>query len=85
MTEENTPFRHMSSSLGKHMGDSMFRIASIHDRIFFSGIRRCLFWDEGHEDNSAKCVAVCVGSGSNDSLSGTWFQVRLPFHFTRDK
>lgn len=47
MTEENTPFRHMSSSLGTHMGDSMFHTASIHDRIFFSEICRCLFWDEG--------------------------------------
>lgn len=53
MTEENTPFRHMSSSLGKHTGDFMFRIASIHDGIFFSGICRNLFWDEGHEDNRA--------------------------------
>lgn len=58
MTEENTLFRHKSSSLGKNMGDSMFRTASIHDRIFFSGICRCFFWDEGHEDNSAKCLAL---------------------------
>lgn len=28
--------------------------------IFFSGICRCLFWDEGHEDSSAKCVALFV-------------------------
>lgn len=74
----------MSSSLGKHTGDSMFRIASIHDRIFFSEICRCLFWDEGFEDNSAKCVAACVESGSNGSLSCIWFQVRLPFHLTWD-
>lgn len=75
MTEENTPFKHTSSSLGKHRGDSMFRIACNHDRIFFSGIFRCLFWDEGHEDNSAKCVAPYVGSGSKNSLSSIRFQV----------
>ena len=54
--------------------------ASIHDTIFFSGICRCLFWDEGHKDNSAQCVVLFVwemdqmtawvASGSrSDSLS----------------
>lgn len=42
------------------MGDSMVRTASTHDRTFFSGICRCLFWHEGHEDSSAKCVALFV-------------------------
>lgn len=27
MTEENTPFRHTSSSLGKHTGESLLRTA----------------------------------------------------------
>lgn len=50
----------MSSFVEKHTGDSMFHIASTHDRIFFSGICRCLFWAEGHEDSSARCVALFV-------------------------
>lgn len=82
-------FRHMSSSLGKHMGNSMFPTAFIHDRIFFSGIWRCLFWDEGHQDNSAKCVAplmweldgiaAWVISGSRwDSFHLTWDNITSP-------
>ena len=59
ITEGNIPFRHELLS-GKHMGDPMFSVASTHDRIFFSGICRCLFWDEGHEDSSAKCMALFV-------------------------
>lgn len=59
MTEENTPFRHMTSSLGRHMDNSRFHKAFIHDRIFFSGICMCLFWDVGYEDNSARCVTLC--------------------------
>lgn len=58
MTEENTPFRHMSSSLWGSTRATL-RSASIHDRIFFSRICRYLFWDEGYEDSSAKCVALC--------------------------
>lgn len=69
MTEENTPSRHTSSSLGKHMRNSVFRIACHHDRIFFSGVVRCLFWDEGHEDISAKRVALYVGSGSKNRVA----------------
>lgn len=49
----------MSSSLGSAC-DSVFRVASTHDRIFFSGIWRCIFWDEGREDSSATCVALFV-------------------------
>lgn len=47
----------------------MFHIACNHDRIFFSGIVRCLFWDEGHEDISAKRVALYVGSGSKNRVA----------------
>lgn len=37
MTEENTPFRHLSSFVGRYTGDSEFRTASIHDRSSFLG------------------------------------------------
>lgn len=83
MTEENTPFRHELLSGEAHgrlcFAQLLFMIGSS-----FSGICRYLFWDEGHEDNRAKSVALCVGSGLNNSLSSIWFQVRLPFHLTRD-
>lgn len=65
MTEENRPFRHTSSSLGKHMA-TMFLATSNHGNIFFSGVCRKLFWDEGHEDTVPN-VWLSVGSGSNNN------------------
>lgn len=79
MTEENTPFRHTSSSLRKHM-KTVFRVACNHDRIFFSGGVRCLFWDEGHEDIRAKRVALYVGSGSKNRVTSDSSLTPFPPH-----
>lgn len=42
------------------MGDFMFSVVFIYDRIFFFGICRCFFWDEGYEDSSVKCMVLFV-------------------------
>lgn len=65
------------------MDESLLRTARHRDRIFFPGMCPCLSWSEGQEDNSAKRVALYVGSGLSNSPSSIWFQVRLPFQLTR--
>lgn len=85
MTEENTPFRHMSSSLGKNMATLCSAQLLLMIGSSFLGYADV---SSGTRDTRTTVpnvwLSICVGSGLNNSLSSIWFQVRIPFYLTRD-